>query len=466
MQSAFLTTRCQQFISPLGEPVILRGFGLGGWMNMENFITGHAGNEESQRAALFSVLGEEKFQAFFEGFLNHFFTDADARLLKSLGLNCLRLPVNYRHFESDQAPFQLKADGFRHLDRVVESCARHSIYTIIDLHALPGWQNADWHSDNPTNQILFWQHRHFQDRAVWLWEVLADHYKDNPWVAGYDLINEPDDPSCEMLAPVFARLVKAVRAVDPNHILFIEGNHQGSDFSVFDELYPNTVYSFHDYALIGYAGAGLYPGEYHGQPVNCSTLEADFLSRSAFMRKTQTPMWVGETGPMYEGDLTIDRARLALLRDQIDIYENHQASWSLWTYKDIGLQGLAYLDPHSPWMERLAHYLGKKARLGGDAWGGSEQPVAHLTLPIKETLAQLFPGYTPPPFGLDWQVMRMVRAILFAAPLTLEFAQSFRGITNREIEDLMASFDLENCRVREGMAAILEVATRTKEANH
>ena len=42
---------------------------------------------------------------------------------------------------------------------------------------------------------MFWQHKHFQDRAVWLWENLADRYKDNPWVAGYNLLNEPSDPS-------------------------------------------------------------------------------------------------------------------------------------------------------------------------------------------------------------------------------------------------------------------------------
>lgn len=32
-------------------------------------------------------------------FLEYFFTDADAAFFKSLGLNCIRLPFNYRHFE-------------------------------------------------------------------------------------------------------------------------------------------------------------------------------------------------------------------------------------------------------------------------------------------------------------------------------------------------------------------------------
>ena len=101
--------------------------------------------------------------------------------------------------------FVLRADGFKHLDRVVEACARHGIYTILDLHAAPGYQNQHWHSDNPTHIALFWQHRHFQDRTVWLWERLAEHYRSNAWVAGYNVLNEPADPTEQRIGPFYRR---------------------------------------------------------------------------------------------------------------------------------------------------------------------------------------------------------------------------------------------------------------------
>ena len=133
------------------------------------------------------------------------------------GLNLLRLPFNYRHFEDDMEPMVLRESGFKHLDRVIKICADHQIYTILDLHAAPGCQNQDWHSDNPTHVALFWQHKHFQDRTVWLWEVLAEHYKDNPWVAGYNLLNEPSDPSGMVVGsfyegrlPRFGRLIRII----------------------------------------------------------------------------------------------------------------------------------------------------------------------------------------------------------------------------------------------------------------
>jgi hypothetical protein len=37
-------------------------------------------------------------------------------------------------------PRVLKTEGFKHLDRVVDLCAKHGIYTILDLHTLPGGQ--------------------------------------------------------------------------------------------------------------------------------------------------------------------------------------------------------------------------------------------------------------------------------------------------------------------------------------
>ncbi len=203
---AFLKTHQNLIQNQSGQEVRLRGVGLGGWMNMENFVTGFPANESGFRQVVFRALGEEKGAFFFDRYLEYFFTEEDARFIRSLGLNLVRLPFNYRHFEDDMNPFVIQEAGFKHLDRVVEICARNEIYTILDLHAAPGYQNQDWHSDNPSAQALFWQHKHFQDRVVWLWEILAERYKANPWVAGYNLLNEPSDPSGRVIDPFNRRV--------------------------------------------------------------------------------------------------------------------------------------------------------------------------------------------------------------------------------------------------------------------
>ena len=122
-------------------------------------------------------------------------------------------------------------------------------------------QNQHWHSDNPTHVAAFWRHPHFQDRVVNLWRALAERFQANTWVAGYNLLNEPADPSGAVVGPFHDRLVEAVREVDPDHIVFIDGNTYSTDFSAFGEPYENAIYACHDYARDGMAFGGPYNGE-------------------------------------------------------------------------------------------------------------------------------------------------------------------------------------------------------------
>src|ERR671928_559379 len=353
VKSPFLTVNGNQLVNADRQPVVLRGFGLGGWMNMENFITGYPANEQAQREAIRKVLGDELCELFFDRFLEFFFTEDDARYISSLGLNLRRLPNNYRHFEDDMHPFVLKEEGFKHLDRAIQACARHNLYTILDLHALPGYQNQHWHSDNPTHVALFWEHKHFQDRAVWLWERFAERYKGNPWVAGSNVMNEPADPKETRIEPIYRRFTDAIRAIDADHILFLEGNRYSNDFHMFGDPLPNVVYTNHDYALSGFIDAGPYPGTSRGEHVDRDALEQKFRQRSEYMLEYGIPIWVGEFGPVYKNEPESDAMRYQVLRDQLEIYRKYDASWAIWTYKDIGLQGVVYAAPDSPWMERV-----------------------------------------------------------------------------------------------------------------
>ena len=73
--------------------------------------------------------------------------------------------------------------------------------------------------------------------------------------------------------------------------------------------------------------------------------------------------------------------------------ERHGASWALWTYKDIGLQGLVYADPDSSYLKRIAPVLEKKARLGVDAWGSTDAGVREVLDPIEELFLRMAQPY-------------------------------------------------------------------------
>jgi endoglucanase len=439
MVSNVLTIQANSIINAQSQPVVLRGFNLGGWMNMENFITGYPANEEAQRQATRDMLGEETYAYFFDRFLEYFFGRDDAQYIASLGLNLLRLPINYRHFESDMEPFVIKEEGFKHLDRVINLCAEQQIYTIIDLHALPGYQNQDWHSDNPTHKAFFWQHKHFQDRVVHLWGAIATRYKDHPWVAGYNPINEPADPSEAQIEPFYRRLYQAIRAIDPNHILFLEGNRYSLDFHMFKEPLPNVVYTTHDYAQT---------------LLEKSALEQAFLQKTSYMRETGTPIWVGEFG-----SAQADPKRYPVLRDQLEIYDRYQASWSIWTFKGIGPLGVVSVSPDSRWIQRIQPFLEKKARLGVDA-ATQDTDIRQIVQPLEETFAREFPNYNPFPFGANWMVRRLVRYILLAEPLLEEYADLFKGMSTSEIDEMMQSFQFKQCVQHTELANILAESPR------
>ena len=97
----WLRTSGDQIVNRKGDTVRLRGFGLGGMLHMENFIDGYPANEESMREGLRKVLGEKKYNLYFETFLNSYFTEPDAAYIQSLGLNLVRIPINYHLFEDD-----------------------------------------------------------------------------------------------------------------------------------------------------------------------------------------------------------------------------------------------------------------------------------------------------------------------------------------------------------------------------
>jgi endoglucanase len=456
--AAWLSVQGNRIVAAAGQPVTLRGIGLGGWMNMENFITGFPANESAFRAVVQRALGRPQAEYFFERYLDNFFTAADAAFIKSLGFNLVRLPFNYRHFEDDQQPLVLRPAGLARLEQAVRLCAEQGLYTILDLHAAPGCQNQDWHSDNPSQQAGFWQHRHFQDRAVWLWQVLAEHFKDNPWVAGYDPLNEPADPSGELLAPFYRRVVAAIREIDPRHILFLEGNRYAQDFDRLSPPLPNAVYTLHDYPPPGFIDGGPYPGMSRGEYYDRGVARQKLVTACRFMLKHQTPIWIGEFGPVYTGDPARDAMRFQLLQDQLSFYRELGAHWCLWTYKDLGLQGLVSLSPDSAWVRRLRPLLDKKAALGVDSWGGRDTGLRHVLAPLEQTFAEYFPNYLPFPFDSQWQINRAVRHILLAEPLLEDLYALLAGLDAAEIDALLASFRFEHCGPRPELAAILRQA--------
>ncbi len=451
----FLRVSGNQIINKKGDTVFLRGFGLGGMLHMENFIDGYPANEESMREGLRKVLGEKKYNLYFDTFYKSYFTEPDAEYIHSLGLNLIRIPINYHLFEDDMDPGVIKLEAFQYLYKVIELCARHQIYTIIDLHAFPGSQNQHRHSDNPTHVAAFWNYKEFQDRGVHLWEVIAKRYRDQPWVAGYDVMNEPADPSGEKVFPYYKRLRAAILKVDPKHILFLEGDRYATDFSKFTEVWDNVVYTNHDYAIPGFISGGDYPGTTRGKFYDKDALERDFLKKSEFMFTHHVPLWVGEFGPVYTGNPQKDEMRYQILKDQLAYYNKYKVSWCIWLYKDMGLQAIMHQKDTTPYMKLVAGFLAKKDSLGADAWGSTDKNIRQVLEPLEQLFDKEFPNYDPYPKGQKGHIDLLVRHILIAEALVPEYCNLFKDLSDEQLTALAQSFRYENCAKRTRLEDIL-----------
>ena len=460
-----LQVKGHQIIDAQGKPIRLRGTCVGGWMNMENFINGFPGDENGLRTAMADVLGTKKAQFFFDRWLDYFFAEEDVAFLKACGATVVRLPINYRHFEDDAAPFKYLEAGFKRLDRVVQWCAQAGLYVILDLHAVQGWQNPDWHCDNSSRHAYFWQHPHFQDRFVALWEEFARRYKGQDIIAGYNVMNEPvtnapkgrfyDDSDYktdwETFNRVYRRVVKAIRAIDPDHIIFLEGDLFSVRFEHLDAPFAdNLVYSSHNYSAPTY-DPNHTPISKEQRRQNYEAQKKLFLAGEGtiFTQRHHVPLWVGEFGA--RGD--------AGLEDQLSVFEELGAHWTIWTYKTIGRSGFMTVEPTAEYMQVLAPILEAKRALGADNWLSPGLPGTVVSGTMR-TLADLIEKAIGDPELNSASNQRYLAQTALAGYVSNlmqpRYAKRFKGMTETEIDRVMQSFAFKNCRPDKKIIAVLK----------
>lgn len=338
-----------------GKQIMLRGFAIGSWMNIENFMVRIPGTEKSIRNTFAKVYGEENAIHFFNEFLTNFITDDDFVFLKELGVNTLRIPINYSHFIDDQHSNKYSGSAFTQLDRVLKLCRKHEIYAVLDMHSTPGGQNPDFHSGSETGVALFWEFGALRQIIIDLWAYIAERYVNETIIAGFDLVNEPSFvPSKTIFNEFYEALINSIRKVNKKHILFLEGDDWARDFSIFDKLEGEQIaLSFH-----------FYPGQHVSLFEESEKRKLDIEKKiavySALREKTGLPLWVGETGGLFPKDKLDDG--LKLIKEGIDIFEKYNISWSLWTYKDARTMSLVYPKMNTPWM-KMGYELRNKWQL-------------------------------------------------------------------------------------------------------
>ena len=315
----FLKADGKYIVDENGNEFMLRGMGLGGWMLMEGYMMQSSDVADTQhefKERLVELMGEEKTEAFFDAWLANHCTKADIDSLAAWGFNSVRLPMHYNLFtlpiEDEPVPGEQTwlDKGFTMTDSLLSWCASNNIYLILDLHAAPGGQGynaaiCDYDPDKPS----LWESEDNRIKTVALWGKLAERYSDEPWIGGYDLINEPnwDLPGGVMLRELYEDITAAIRAVDTNHLIYIEGNWFANDFTGLTPPWDdNMAYSFHKY------------WNYNDNPGSIQWV-------LDMREQHNVPLWMGESGENSNVWFT----------DAIHLFEDNNIGWSWWPMKRI-----------------------------------------------------------------------------------------------------------------------------------
>ncbi len=304
-----------------GEVMRLRGTNLGSWLVIETWMAPlHTQNNIPDEWTAWDVLttrfGAQAAGEMIDVYRDNWIQASDLDRIKSYGMNCVRVPFWYRNFMNDNGTW--RSQPFKYLDWIVEEAGNRGIYVILDFHGPQGGQ-SDSDSTGRADQNTLWTNAVYQDRTVEIWEALANRYKDEPMVAAYDLLNEPiGRPSKGVIDALHDRLYDAIRAIDPHHIISIEGTHGSWNWNVMPNPqsmgWVNVWYQMHAYGWGNWQDPQLAINEANKQ-VN------DFINHHNW----QTPGMIGEFNAFAGNPDPWDYV--------VSAYSDNNLHWFTWSFK-------------------------------------------------------------------------------------------------------------------------------------
>lgn len=299
----FLSTRGTLIVDSTGEAVVLRGVNYPGYEH---------DHPDLHNSAAYSALAGNEF-------------------------NVARLPISWANLEPQPGAFS-SAYLSSYVDQDVQWAKSAGIYLILDMHqydwaARFGGEGApEWSVENYAANATgmrqavsnFWSNTDLQDHLIQVWVKIADHFINEPVIAGYDLFNEPwvftsvmpELNATQALEAFYIRAVQAIRAADPNHIIFLEPGN----VKTFKLPIANIVWSPHLYQLA-------FASKFYLE--NYTFLESDFMAKyQTFVTDYGTPMWIGEFGAF----MADNASRAVWLQVALDLFNRYEIGWGWWAY--------------------------------------------------------------------------------------------------------------------------------------
>ncbi|MBV8193899.1 MAG: cellulase family glycosylhydrolase [Candidatus Dormibacteraeota bacterium] len=327
----WLSVAAQRIVDSSGRSVILRGF-----------------NDD---ALLESTVNPAPLDA------------TDATLMGRSGFDVVRLPIAWSLLEPKPGQFD-----FAYIARIaaaVQLLNEHNLYVVLDMHFLgwspvyggsgaPAWATVSgvpdpvWGGMPSLGRFLspainvstanFWLSQSLQQDYIDAWRTLAQRFRQDSGVAGYDLMNEPHSfplPPIrfdkDQLFPFYARAVSGIGAADPNHLFFLDNDMAGDlPTAVVPLSAPNLVYAPHVYT------GSLIPPQFTGDAGPLRTHIDELASEAATV---PAALWFGEFDIDFHLPLSTKWIAAA-----VDAFSQHSSGWAWWQWRESSGYGVRSYD--------------------------------------------------------------------------------------------------------------------------
>jgi len=204
------------------------------------------------------------------------FSEKDYQKINDMGMNTIRFLMTYKFFENPgQTADQYWIKDWAWLDSNLSLAKKYGVYLILNIHIPQGYDDS---RENAKMEPL-WENPENCEKFKIMWKQIALKYKDEPMIAGYDILNEPVVPGTrEQWIELAQQTVDSIRTVDTNHVIIIERlenelsgsmhyDDPGYVFFPVQDRYNNLMYSFHFYypykfshqSISGNPGNEVYP---------------------------------------------------------------------------------------------------------------------------------------------------------------------------------------------------------------
>ncbi len=298
-----------------GSRFAIKGINLGNWLVPEGYMFNfkRARSPSEIGDVIEALIGPQEAARFWSKFRDVYIGEEDVRFIKAAGFNTVRVPLHWRLFvePGDGSADRFEGPGWHLLDRLVGWCRAAGLRVILDLHAAPGGQTGVNHDDGPGFPLVFYVPR-YRQLTVALWRALAEHYRDDPTILGYDLLNEPISPYNDMdylnprLEPLYREIVAAIRSVDTNHAVLLAGAQWSISFAAFGPPFDaNAIYTYH---------------KFWAKPTRDAV-----QSYLDFSNRWKVPLLIGETGEYND----------AWNKTFRELNERFGIGWCFWPYKSL-----------------------------------------------------------------------------------------------------------------------------------